>query len=100
MARLVGPGGVDPHWITGSGHSWLVVPTNVTRALITPSACSYYGSDGLAYLEEDVDAPAFIKALGAWTPAQVEALPALRVRSFEAHVIQPRGLTPFAGKEQ
>jgi hypothetical protein len=51
---------VDP------GHEWLSVPVaDVAAARFTPSACSYIDrAAGLAYLEEDCDAPGFLRAAG------------------------------------
>jgi len=44
------------------GHGWLCVPASVVRRLgVKPSRYSY-AKAGIVYLEEDCDAPAFIKA--------------------------------------
>ena len=48
------------------GHGWLAVPLAEIRKLgIADKISSYsYMSGGMAYLEEDCDAPVFIKAAG------------------------------------
>jgi hypothetical protein len=52
-------------WHTDPGHGWLEVPAGlVTVHGITPSRYSY-SQGGNYYLEEDCDAPRFLKALEA-----------------------------------
>ncbi|MDZ4263801.1 MAG: hypothetical protein U1B30_15900 [Pseudomonadota bacterium] len=53
-------------FIADPGHGWLQVPLHEVRKLGIAdkiSACSYMSSN-MAYLEEDCDAPLFIKAAG------------------------------------
>lgn len=51
-------------WISDSGHAWLSVPLEDVRASgIEVSEFSYVSNDGgTVFLEEDVDAPAFLDA--------------------------------------
>jgi hypothetical protein len=53
-------------WRADPGHAWLMVPLADVRAVrFAPSACSYVNRAlGLAYLEEDCDAPGFLRAAG------------------------------------
>jgi hypothetical protein len=64
---------MEPHWITDPGHAWLVVPMrDVVESGISPSPWSYISDDGhWAFLEEDADAPAFLKATGQDPPTMV-----------------------------
>tara|TARA_R100001460_G_scaffold87656_2_gene129106 strand:- start:827 stop:1150 length:324 start_codon:yes stop_codon:yes gene_type:complete len=51
-------------WHSDSGHSWLQVPASFVLAVgFEPSTYSYI-NDGFFYLEEDCDAPKFIKLIG------------------------------------
>jgi hypothetical protein len=53
-------------FIADPGHAWLAVPLEEIRKLGIAdkiSACSYMTKE-MAYLEEDCDAPVFIKAAG------------------------------------
>lgn len=53
-------------WRADPGHAWLMVPlADVRAARFVPSPCSYVNRAlGLAYLEEDCDAPGFLRAAG------------------------------------
>lgn len=52
-------------WASDPGHAWLIVNMDELRELgITSRISSYsYHNNGLAYLEEDCDAPIFIEAM-------------------------------------
>lgn len=51
--------------IHDSGHGWIKAPLDLVYALgITPSRYSYFDHEH-AYLEEDCDAPRFLRALTA-----------------------------------
>lgn len=54
-------------YLQDPGHGWLIVPASLVRDLgVQPSAYSYHDrAAGLAYLEEDCDAGAFMRALRA-----------------------------------
>ena len=53
-------------WHSDSGHSWLRVPASFVLAVgFEPSTYSYI-NDGFFYLEEDCDAPEFIKLIGRY----------------------------------
>ena len=53
-----------PYWLIDNGHGWLVVPVDVVLSSGAEiSDYSFVSPDGRkAYLEEDCDAPAFVKA--------------------------------------
>ena len=53
-------------FITDPGHGWLEVPrSEVVASGANISPCSYYDpKTRMVYLEEDADAPAFLKATG------------------------------------
>jgi len=56
----------DLWWHSDSGHSWLRVPVAFVMAVgFEPSSYSYI-DDGFVYLEEDSDAPKFIKLIGRY----------------------------------
>jgi hypothetical protein len=63
-------------YLQDPGHGWLIAPASLVRDLgCRPSEYSYYDrAAGLAYLEEDCDAPAFLESLRASgvTPEIVE----------------------------
>jgi len=54
------------HWISDPAHGWLVVPIqDVVDSGFKPSPASFVDpARGLAYLEEDCDAPGFVDAVG------------------------------------
>jgi hypothetical protein len=54
-------------YLQDPGHGWLIVPASLVRDLgVTPSHYSYIDrASGYAYLEEDCDAGAFMRALRA-----------------------------------
>lgn len=59
---------MERHWICDPGHCWLVVPlADVEASGYRPTPFSYIAS-GWAYLEEDLDAPEFLKATGDPSP--------------------------------
>lgn len=49
---------------TDPGHGWLQVPLTEVKAMGIPVSTYSYKDDTFAYLEEDCDAPKFMKALG------------------------------------
>lgn len=55
------------HYIQDSGHGWIVAPVSLVRDLGIADRISRYSyhdsTAGQLYLEEDCDAPAFIRAL-------------------------------------
>ena len=52
----------EDYWIADSGHSWLAVPKKRCKGLDI-SAYSYQDK-GIAYLEEDCDAPTYFRHYG------------------------------------
>ena len=55
-----------PVWYADSAHAWLRVPlAYVLASGYKPTAYSYRSSE-YAYLEEDADAPAYLKHVGVW----------------------------------
>ncbi len=56
------------HWYNDSGHGWLGVPMRMLLASGVAkdiSHCSYLSNaEKVAYLEEDCDAPKFLRAIG------------------------------------
>ena len=51
-----------PFWVSDPGHAWLCVPLSAVKASgFIPSNCSFRTSE-LAFLEEDCDAPGFLRA--------------------------------------
>lgn len=55
-----------PVWIADPAHAWLKVPLEYVKASgYKPSEYSYrFG--GFAYLEEDCDAPRYLRHIGVW----------------------------------
>jgi hypothetical protein len=49
---------------TDPGHGWLQVPLSEVKALHIEVSRYSYRDDKFAYLEEDCDAPKFMKAMG------------------------------------
>lgn len=92
------------YWLTDPGHGWLVVEMDKVRAAgIVPTKYSYYepGRD-LAYLEEDVDATAFLQAIGKDCNEYYtyeSALVTREIDDWEKRVHQ-HGLVPFPGEDQ
>ena len=78
---------MERHWISDPGHAWLVVPlADVEASGFKPSPFSYI-ANGLAYLEEDDDAPGFLAASGDDPPTlhvTVRTTWARPVRTFPA----------------
>lgn len=54
-------------YLQDPGHGWLIVPAALVRSLgVRPSPYSYHDrASDMAYLEEDCDAGAFMRALKA-----------------------------------
>lgn len=54
------------HWISDPSHGWLVAPIqDVVDSGFTPSLASFADQGrGLAFIEADCDAPAFLEAIG------------------------------------
>jgi hypothetical protein len=77
-------------FVSDSGHGWLEVPyaeVKASGARIT--AYSYYDrSTGLAYLEEDMDASSFLRAIGALGNGPVR----FKAEQFSSF---PRGLSGY-----
>jgi len=70
-------------FIADPGHGWLRVPLDSLATLdMTPSHYSFVDTKkGLAYLEEDCDAPAYIRALKA-TGKTLPHIPELNQNNF------------------
>jgi len=69
------------YWVSDPGHGWLVVPrADVLASGAEISPYSFLSLDGrTAYLEEDVDAPAFAAAAGI----DARGLPERQVARFD-----------------
>lgn len=70
-----------------SGHAWLEVPrADVVASGADISAYSYYDEDtGMAYLEEDCDMPAFLRAIGC----TLDDVMTETVRGHALHDLEP-----------
>ena len=76
LKELISNGGVDWHaedslpypnrfWFhMDSGHAWLCVPRELVKAVNFKPSTYSYKKNGYFYLEEDSDAPKFIKLIG------------------------------------
>ena len=55
---------IETRWHSDPGHAWMAVPADEIRNLGIADQISgfFYLSQGIAYLEEDCDAPRFIHA--------------------------------------
>ena len=64
-----------PAWIADSAHAWLRVPLACVEASgYEPTAYSYRDAT-YAYLEEDCDAPAYLKHCGIWDGVGMASFP-------------------------
>jgi hypothetical protein len=84
----------QPHWISDPGHAWLVIPMrDLVASGFEPSPFSFISDDGLlAYLEEDSDAPGYLKAAGVPGPTLVVNIRqtwARPLRHFEGGAQEP-----------
>ena len=64
-------------WICDPGHGWLIVPLAELQSLGIVDRISRYSylHDGLAYLEEDCDAPLYLEAVShKWLESNVTHL--------------------------
>src|SRR4051812_5054830 len=98
------------YWLSDPGHSWLVLPADAVRVTqarfgIKITEYSYFSPlRGLAYLEEDVDALAYLLAGDTFetiTPerkARWHAIPTRNIDSFDNY-IRRHGLVRYPGHE-